>query len=575
MMALASVSTSSLIGVAIACSGNVLISLALTVQKLAHRRQVEELIASRSTSPSESTTANTSRDEPYPPDSPDPRPKLTAIPIVVETDRSPNSSGIKITPRPLDEQNGGAVSLDLVDGEDQGRRSPSPHSRPGHISIPHHHTRIKIKTPSRDDHTRPQKTSGGGEHAEEAGRDEVEEGMYLRSKLWWLGMALITIGEGGNFLSYGFAPASVVAPLGTVALVANCIFAPLILKERFHLRELFGMVLAILGAVTVVWASNDSNPRLDPPGLVNAMKQIPFIVYTILNLAILPVLILLSRSPQWGGRFIGIDVGICALFGGYTVLSTKALSSLLSTIFLKAFEYGVTWGLVVVLVGTSVCQIKYLNKALMRFQSKEVIPTQFVFFSMAAIIGSAVLYQEFRGVAFSRFVNFAFGIATTFFGVHLLTSSTDESDSSDDTSIVDEPPPIRAFSPQRATSSASLNLLIPAASRSTERSPLLIPTSIIPTQIPGHVRRVSDAPSIAPGGTFGRARLSKRTSTSDFAPTLGLNSQAGFLLMATTPPLSSAMPSAMKRERSVSRSQVDAEGQQQAARARRDSLLSR
>lgn len=45
---------------------------------------------------------------------------------------------------------------------------------------------------------------------------EVEEGAYLRSKLWWLGMLLISVGEGGNFLSYGFAPASVVAPLGTV-----------------------------------------------------------------------------------------------------------------------------------------------------------------------------------------------------------------------------------------------------------------------------------------------------------------------------------------------------------------------
>lgn len=44
----------------------------------------------------------------------------------------------------------------------------------------------------------------------------VEEGAYLKSKLWWIGLLMITIGEGGNFLSYAFAPASVVAPLGTV-----------------------------------------------------------------------------------------------------------------------------------------------------------------------------------------------------------------------------------------------------------------------------------------------------------------------------------------------------------------------
>ena len=51
------------------------------------------------------------------------------------------------------------------------------------------------------------------------GRVEVEEGMYLKSKLWWIGLVLMAVGEGGNFLSYGFAPASVVAPLGTVVSV--------------------------------------------------------------------------------------------------------------------------------------------------------------------------------------------------------------------------------------------------------------------------------------------------------------------------------------------------------------------
>lgn len=77
----------------------------------------------------------------------------------------------------------------------------------------------------------------------------------------------------------------------------------------------------------------------------------------------------LSES-SYGERLIGIDVGICALFGGYTVLSTKALSSLLSTIFLNLFKKPIGWILLVVLVGTSIMQVKYLNRALMRFDSK-------------------------------------------------------------------------------------------------------------------------------------------------------------------------------------------------------------
>ena len=100
---------------------------------------------------------------------------------------------------------------------------------------------------------------------------EDNESAYLRSKLWhvryspfvnqgpnrcihrWSGFLLMNLGETGNFISYAFAPASMVAPLGTVspdllsmkapvatsnnffqfALMANCFFAPLLLGEQF------------------------------------------------------------------------------------------------------------------------------------------------------------------------------------------------------------------------------------------------------------------------------------------------------------------------------------------------------
>ena len=39
-------------------------------------------------------------------------------------------------------------------------------------------------------------------------------GSYLRSGTWWIGILLMVLGEAGNFIAYGFAPASVVAPLG-------------------------------------------------------------------------------------------------------------------------------------------------------------------------------------------------------------------------------------------------------------------------------------------------------------------------------------------------------------------------
>lgn len=115
---------------------------------------------------------------------------------------------------------------------------------------------------------------------------------------------------------------------------------------------------------------SQANIQLDPNELLVAIRQIPFLIYTAVNLALLLLLMYLSRLPSFGGRFAAVDVGVCAIFGGYTVLSTKAMASLLSTIFLEAFEYPITYGLLVVLAGTSIAQVRYLNKALMVFQSK-------------------------------------------------------------------------------------------------------------------------------------------------------------------------------------------------------------
>ena len=56
-------------------------------------------------------------------------------------------------------------------------------------------------------------------------------------------------------MAYAFAPASVVAPLGTVALISNVILAPIMLKERFRKQDLVGILIAIIGAVVVVITS--------------------------------------------------------------------------------------------------------------------------------------------------------------------------------------------------------------------------------------------------------------------------------------------------------------------------------
>ncbi|OAD01115.1 hypothetical protein MUCCIDRAFT_146101, partial [Mucor lusitanicus CBS 277.49] len=241
---------------------------------------------------------------------------------------------------------------------------------------------------------------------------------YLKSKLWWLGISLMILGEVGNFVAYGFAPASTIAPLGTTTLVANVILAPLMLKEVFRKRDLIGVILAVSGAAMVVFSSNSEEVALSPELIMESITQMQSIIYFILTgVAIVTLTVL---SPIYGASSIMIDLGLVAIYGGYTVLSTKSVASLLSLTFFKMFAYPVSYLLIFVLVVTAVLQIKYLNKALQRFDSTEVIPTQFVLFTVSAIIGSAVLYHDFDGMDMEQMSRFMSGCAIEFLGVYLI-----------------------------------------------------------------------------------------------------------------------------------------------------------
>ena len=82
-----------------------------------------------------------------------------------------------------------------------------------------------------------------------------------------------------------------------------------------------------------------------------------------------------------------------------------------------SFKLWLFYVLLAVLVVSAVAQINFLNRSLQRFDSREVVPTQFVLFTLSAIIGSAILYREFEEVALAQALNFFFGTAVIFCGV--------------------------------------------------------------------------------------------------------------------------------------------------------------
>ena len=121
--------------------------------------------------------------------------------------------------------------------------------------------------------------------------------------------------------------------------------------------------------------------------------------------------------------------------GGYTALSTKGVASLLSDTLWRTLTFPVTYLLVFVLVSTAFLQIRYLNRALQRFDSTQVIPTQFVLFTLSVIIGSAILYRDFESATAERFAKFIGGCMLTFLGVYLITTRREKGGGGQDDGI--------------------------------------------------------------------------------------------------------------------------------------------
>lgn len=251
---------SSLIGIVTAIVGNVLIALALNVQRYAHIRLHRERarlkerarLAERRTASSEHNTSH-----------------YGAL----------NSNGPPAVPRPR---------TSYFDGVDEtwGRND----ARSSHGAVP----------------------SGGGEDDDD---QKAPASSYLRSPYWWLGQVLISLGEMGNFLAYGFAPASIVSPLGVVALISNCVIAPILFNETFRQRDFCGVVIAVGGVVTVVLSANQQETKLEPHDVWLAITTLEFEIYLGVTGFLIVALMWISSAVHH--RTILVDLGLVGLFGTF------------------------------------------------------------------------------------------------------------------------------------------------------------------------------------------------------------------------------------------------------------------
>lgn len=263
-----------------------------------------------------------------------------------------------------------------------------------------------------------------------------------RLPLWCFGFVLILAGSILDFVAFGLAPQSLLAPLAALTLVWNMMLAPCFNKEKLSRKDIAATLIIFLGAtVAVVFASHASPSytlkmllQLYRDPLTCAYFGVVALVVAIHYGAIQFVekLSLTSRRHRmiqiglpsfWARvRLIGYS-GLAGTMGGQSVLFAKSTAELLKSALHgdDCFQQYPTYIIIVALVLCLLCQMHYLNCGLVHFDALSVVPIYQAYWIISGVMGGAIYFQEIRTFSVHQACMFVLGIMTTIFGVVLLS----------------------------------------------------------------------------------------------------------------------------------------------------------
>ncbi|XP_054548063.1 NIPA-like protein 2 isoform X2 [Talpa occidentalis] len=244
---------------------------------------------------------------------------------------------------------------------------------------------------------------------------------YFKSMLWWGGIILMAVGETGNFAAYGFAPITVIAPLGCMSVTGSAIISVMFLKENLRASDLLGTTLAFAGTYLLVNFAPNITQDISARTVQYYFVGWQFLVYVILEIVIFCILLYFLKRK--GMKHIAILLTLVALLASLTVISVKAISGMITFSVTDKMQltYPIFYIMFIIMVASCVFQVKFLNQATQLYNTAMVVPINHVFFTTSAIIAGIIFYQEFLGAAFLTIFIYLFGCLLSFLGVLLVT----------------------------------------------------------------------------------------------------------------------------------------------------------
>ncbi|KAA0157272.1 hypothetical protein FNF27_04999 [Cafeteria roenbergensis] len=118
-------------------------------------------------------------------------------------------------------------------------------------------------------------------------RSHIESGSkpVLSRPLWIFGLSLIILASVSDFVALNFTTQSMLGGLGSLTLVANTIFAPLIAWEVLTFTHIWATVLIVIGCSVVVAYGPHSSDLYSPKQLFRLLAAPGFILFSVIMVA--------------------------------------------------------------------------------------------------------------------------------------------------------------------------------------------------------------------------------------------------------------------------------------------------
>jgi hypothetical protein len=245
-----------------------------------------------------------------------------------------------------------------------------------------------------------------------------------RQRMWMFGFITMTMGSVFDFVAFGLAPMSLLAPLAALTLVWNMLIAGWMHGERVDRSNLVATGVIFAGVTVAVIFSSHSTPLYTVEKLVSLFLTGQAIVYMILTIVAGGVATYLlvqyaGQSPPWKVVAYGLLAGA---IGGQSVMFAKATVEIIKAAWIGAASLlsPTPWVIGALTAILLVTQLRILNRGLEQYAALTMIPVYQSFWILCSTVSGLIYFDEWHELTGAQQAYFVAGTLLTLLGVMIL-----------------------------------------------------------------------------------------------------------------------------------------------------------